>query len=75
LGDFQGKDQAYLENYWKRIILKRIAIEIGANIGIAATDDAMSLVEAAEYEGFKQKNIIGSIISRIKLSLGGAVSL
>lgn len=23
LGDFSGKDQAYLENYWKRIICKK----------------------------------------------------
>ncbi|MGY5770038.1 hypothetical protein ACXHQE_17505, partial [Vibrio cincinnatiensis] len=30
LGDFSSKDQAYLENYWKRIICKKVIIEIGS---------------------------------------------
>ncbi|MGE8451690.1 MAG: hypothetical protein ACN6OP_13915, partial [Pseudomonadales bacterium] len=29
LGNFQAQDQAYLENYWKQIICKKIILEIG----------------------------------------------
>lgn len=66
LGDFQGKDQAYLENYWKQIICKKIILEIGNTIGFALTSDEISMVEIAELEGMKSKNIIGCLISRIK---------
>lgn len=66
LGDFSGKDQAYLENYWKQIICKRIILEIGSRIGFAATSDEISIVEMAELEGMKSKNIVGGLISRIK---------
>ena len=65
LGDFQGKDQAYLENYWKQIICKKINIEIGKNIGFALSNDAISMVEAAELEGIKSRNIAGALLSRI----------
>ena len=65
LGDFQGKDQAYLENYWKQIICKKINIEIGKNIGFALSNDAISMVEAAELEGIKNRNIVGALLSRI----------
>jgi hypothetical protein len=66
LGDFQDKDQAYLENYWKQIICKKIILEIGSCIGFALTSDEMSMVEIAELEGMKSKNIIGGLISRVK---------
>lgn len=66
LGDFTGKDQAYLENYWKRIICKKIIIEIGNKIGFAASSDSISMVEVAELDGLKSKNFIGGLISRIK---------
>lgn len=66
LGDFKGEDHSYLENYWKQIICKRIILEIGKKIDFALNDDQISIVELAEIEGFKSKNFIGSIISRIK---------
>ncbi len=66
LGDFSGKDQVYLENYWKQIICKKINIEIGARIGFALSDNEISMVEASELEGLKNKNIVSSLISRIK---------
>lgn len=71
LGDFQGKDQAYLENYWKQIICKKINIEIGKLIGFALADDEISMVEAAELEGIKSKNLVGALISRIKGKIPG----
>lgn len=66
LGDFKDKDQAYLENYWKQIICKKIIIEIGTSIGVALTSDAMSMVEIAELEGMKSRNLVGGLIARIK---------
>ncbi|HDZ8880283.1 TPA: hypothetical protein RUX67_004389 [Aeromonas dhakensis] len=66
LGNFSGEEHAYLENYWKQIICKKIIVEIGDRIGFAFTSDDMTMVELAEIEGFKSKNLIGGIISRIK---------
>lgn len=69
LGNFSGKDQAYLENYWKQIICKKIIMEIGNKIGFAFSSDEMSIIEIAEIEGIKSKNIVGGLISRIKSKL------
>jgi len=66
LGNFQDQDQAYLENYWKQIICKKIILEIGKSIGFALTSDEISMVEISELEGMKSKNIIGGLISRVK---------
>lgn len=66
LGDFINKDQAFLENYWKKIIIKKIIVEIGAAIGIAMSSDSISMIEIAEIDGLKSKNFIGGLISRIK---------
>ncbi|WP_210638877.1 hypothetical protein [Pseudomonas sp. Tri1] len=64
LGHFTGSDHSFLENYWKQIICKKILMEIGAHIGIALSDDTMSMVELAELDGLKSKNIVGALISR-----------
>lgn len=72
LGEFKDKDQAYLENYWKQIICKKVIIEIGATIGFAASSDAMSMVEIAELEGMKSKNFVGGLLSRMKGKLGSS---
>lgn len=69
LGDFHDKNPIYLENYWKQIICKKIILEIGNSIGFALSSNEMSMVEIAELEGIKSKNIIGGLISRIKIKL------
>lgn len=69
LGDFENKSSVYLENYWKQIICKRIIIEIGNTINLALSDDAISMVEIAEIEGFKTRNIIGSLTARLKAKI------
>lgn len=51
---------------WKRRIFDTIACEIGSGIGMAWTDDAISLVELAEKNGFKQRNPVSAIIDRLK---------
>ncbi|MEK6364983.1 MAG: hypothetical protein V4803_05010 [Burkholderia gladioli] len=64
MGDFTGKSQAYLENHWKQVICKRICIEIGRRINVALTDLEMSMVEAAELEGFKNLNLLSALTER-----------
>lgn len=65
LGNFSGDDHSYLENYWKQIICKKIIVEIGDRIGFALTSDEMSMVEIAEIEGLKSKNLVGGLIGRL----------
>lgn len=66
LGEFKGEDHSYLENYWKQIICKRIIVEIGKSIGFALNSNDISMVELAEIDGFKGKNIVGGLISRLR---------
>ena len=70
LGDFTNKSQAYLENHWKQVICQRICVEIGRKINFAFSDLEMSMVEAAELEGYKDLNIFSSLTERI----GGMIS-
>ena len=42
---------------WKASILSLFAIEIGARIGVAWSDDAMSLVEEAEKSGIQKEEL------------------
>jgi len=58
---------------WKKSILGRIATEVGTRIGFAWNDDQMNLVEEAERSGFKQRNIIGALLRRIKAEINGGV--
>lgn len=57
-----------LQNYWKQVICSRINFEIGKNVGFAFSDTSMSLVENAEIAGFKERNIVGALLARIKSS-------
>jgi hypothetical protein len=52
---------------WKETLLRRMANEIGSQIGMAWTDDAISLVEDAEKSAFRKKNIVSAIFDRIKV--------
>lgn len=65
MGDFGGADHAYLENHWKQVICKRICVEIGKRISFALTDNTMSMVEAAEIEGFKGSNVVSALTERV----------
>jgi len=59
----------YLINKWQTSMCERIIYEIGKRIGFALQDSTMSVVEASELAGYKDKNIIGSLLSRIKIKL------
>lgn len=69
MGNFSGGDHATLENHWKQVICKRLCIEIGKKINLALTDNTISMVEAAEIEGFKGSNIVSALTERIGTTL------
>lgn len=53
---------------WKSSILKLAAKEIGKLISRAYSDDAISLVEEAEADGFKSRNFVSVLADRLKSS-------
>lgn len=57
-----------LQNYWARVICTRINFAIANRLNFAFSDNAMALVESAEISGFKERNLVGSLIHRIKSS-------
>jgi hypothetical protein len=66
-----------LENYWKQVVCRAINFEIAKNIGFAWRDDQITLVESAEMSGFRGRNIVGALISRLlgKVNLMGAIEV
>lgn len=58
---------------WQKSICARINREIGANIKMAITDDEIALVEAAEIDSFRGRNLLSALSDRLvkKLSIGG----
>lgn len=57
-------------NEWQKTICSYISLEIGRNIKFANNDDSISIVEYSEVEGFKGRNLIGSLLHRFKIKLG-----
>jgi hypothetical protein len=53
---------------WKSSILRLAAKEIGKSISLAFSDDAISLVEEAEANGFKARNFVSVVVDRLKSS-------
>ncbi|MCW5623643.1 MAG: hypothetical protein KIT73_02870 [Burkholderiales bacterium] len=53
---------------WKASLLRLAAREIGATISVAFTDDAISLVEEAEANGFRSRSFVSSVVDRLKSS-------
>lgn len=56
-------------NEWQKTICSYISLEIGRNIKFASNDDSISLVEYSEIEGFKGRNLIGSLMNRFKIKV------
>lgn len=65
-GSFYDNDHLKLQNEWKKALSTRINYELGNKIGFAWTDSQMALVEASELVGYKGRNLLGSLLSRIK---------
>ena len=66
--DLESDDSDTWTRAWKKKILNLIANEIGAKIGFAYNDDATSLVEQAEMNGFKSRSFISHIVDRLKIN-------
>ena len=61
------EDPSVWSREWQKAILGLLAAEIGHQVGVAWTDDAMTLVEQAERTGFRQKSFVSSILSRLNI--------
>jgi hypothetical protein len=61
-----------LESYWKQVICGAINMELAKEIGFAWKDNQIALVESAELAGFKGRNLISALMSRLisKINLG-----
>ncbi|MGX5728979.1 P-loop ATPase, Sll1717 family [Pseudoxanthomonas beigongshangi] len=62
---------------WQQSICARINRALGASIKVAMTDDQMSLVEAAEIDSFRGRNIVSALSDRLlkKLPVPGSGAL
>lgn len=54
----------YIRN-WMIRICSLVNRHLAARLKIALTDDSITLVEAAELEGFRSRNIVGCLIDRL----------
>lgn len=52
---------------WKAALLEAVAHELGARIGFAWSDDAMTLVEEAERGGYRARSFVSSLLDRLKV--------
>ena len=55
---------------WEQRICMCINRHLGAEIGLALSDDKLTLVETAELAGYKQRNLISSLVARLNGNLG-----
>jgi hypothetical protein len=71
--DVSSPDTAKWAKAWKKSLFSLIAARVGAAIGMAWSDDSISLVEEAEKHGFRRKSLIGTITDRLRpeVSLAG----
>lgn len=65
LAKFDSGDHQLFQLRWKQVLCARINLELGRRLGFAFSDTSLALVEAAEIAGFKGRNLIGSLLSRI----------
>jgi hypothetical protein len=59
------EDPAKLENHWKQVICAAVNMALARDIGFAWTDDQMAVVDSAEVAGFKDRNLLGALLSRV----------
>lgn len=52
--------------FWKNIILSWVVVEIGKEIKFALGDDATTAVELAAKKGGKERNLLDSLLKRLK---------
>jgi hypothetical protein len=73
----QTENPVLIENYWKQVICGAINMELANDIGFAWGDNEIALVESAEIAGFKGRNIISALSTRMlgKVNVAGAIEI
>jgi hypothetical protein len=73
----QTDNSVLLENYWKQVICGAINMELARDIGFAWKDNQIALVETAEVAGFKGRNLVSALLSRLvgKINIGGVLEV
>ena len=56
---------------WQQRICSRINLELGSTLRFAVSDDATTLVERAEVNGFRGRNLVGALLDRLKVKAAG----
>ena len=56
---------------WQQRICSRINLQLGAALRPSSRDDSWSLIEQSELAGFRDRNLLGSLVDRIRLKGGG----
>jgi hypothetical protein len=58
---------ATLTHGWQQRMCSRVNLELGATIRFAGNDDSMALVESAELNGFRGRNLVGALVDRLRI--------
>jgi len=69
LQEIDGSSPGALIYGWQQRICSQVNLELGQLLKVAFTDDTMTLVESAELAGFRGRNLVGSLIDRLKLKI------
>ena len=71
LQDVDISSAASLVHGWQQRMCSRINLELGSSLRLAVSDDATTLIEGAELSGFRGRNLVGSLLDRLKVKAGG----
>jgi hypothetical protein len=67
LQEVDSSSPAALVHGWQQRMCSRTNLELGATIRFAVSDDATTLVEGSELAGFRNRNLVGSLLDRLKV--------
>lgn len=56
---------------WQQRICTRVSLELGRLVNHAFSDDSIKVVEQAEVAGFRGRNLVGSLLDRLRIKAGG----
>jgi len=69
--EIDSSSPATLVHGWQQRMCSRINLELGATLRFAVSDDATTLVEGAELNGFRGRNLVGSLLDRLRVKAAG----
>ncbi len=69
LQDVDSSSPGALIHGWQQRICSLINLELGSVLRVGFDDDSMSLIEQAELAGFRGRNLVGSLIDRMRASI------